>query len=88
MVKSPHNESNRQLEELHSWNYKLNGSDWPKLFPACGEKNQSPIDLMTDGNPDFDYEDDDFNKIYTNQVDEITVNWNGHTSQVSIDKPG
>ena len=91
MVKGPHNESTdipRQMAEKHVWNYAKNGADWPELFPTCGEKNQSPIDLLTDGYPTYSYQNDDFNKIYTNQVDDIEVNWNGHTSQVSIDKPG
>jgi len=50
--------------------------------------NQSPIDLKTDGYPTYTYDDDDFNKIYTNQVDNVSVVWNGHTSQVAIDKKG
>ena len=85
MVKTPNNESigtQRNLEEKHDWNYKLNGADWPKLYTACGESNQSPIDLKmeSDEYEDISYEEDDFNKIYTNQVGDVEVAWNGHTS--------
>jgi hypothetical protein len=43
---------------------------------------------LTDGWPTIEYDDDDFNKIYSNQYKEITVAWNGHTSQVALDKKG
>ena len=66
------------------YDYKTNGKDWPELTVdknVCGTgKNQSPIDLRTDGwtmkHSDFD----NFNKIYTNQVLDVDVKWNGHTS--------
>lgn len=88
MVKEQSRYFPRQLEEIHDWNYKKNGADWSKKYPTCGETNQSPIDLLTDGWPTIEYDDDDFNKIYSNQYKEITVAWNGHTSQVALDKKG
>jgi len=45
--------------------------------------NQSPIDLQTVGYEIISAEEDDFNKIYTNEVDKI-VEWNGHTSIVHL----
>lgn len=68
------------------WNYLENGADWPNLAiddNLCGETNQSPIDLLTDYSsyPNYSAADDDLSKIYSNQKG-MTVNWNGHTSQV------
>ena len=68
------------------WNYLQNGADWPDLVidnNVCGESNQSPIDLSTTYSdyPNFSAADDDISKIYSNQKG-MTVNWNGHTSQV------
>jgi hypothetical protein len=69
------------------YDYKTNGADWPDLTGIDGNicggakaTNQSPIDLKTKGwtmkHSDFD----NFNKIYTNQVLDVEVVWNGHTS--------
>ena len=69
----------REIHE-HDVSYNSNGADWRVEHQSCRILNQSPIDLMRDGNPDIDYEEDDFNKIYTNQVDDIVVNWYGHSS--------
>lgn len=42
-----------------TFNYKLHGADWldvdPSLNWKCGEKVQSPINLLTEENPDFSY---------------------------------
>jgi carbonic anhydrase len=55
----------------------------------CGTgKNQSPIDLKTNGWPMKDSNFDNFNKIYTDQEVDVEVVWNGHTSQVALTKPG
>jgi len=71
-----------------SYNYKTNGSDWPGLTVdgnKCGTgANQSPIDLKTKGWTMKDSNFDNFNKIYTDQVVEVEVKWNGHTSQVDL----
>ena len=50
------------------YDYKTNGADWPSDSPDCGLTNQSPIDLKTDENAyqTYDFQDDSFNKIYTN----------------------
>ena len=49
-------------------------------------KNQSPIDLESSGHLKYTYENDKFNKIYQDQKTNITIDWNGHTSQVAINK--
>jgi carbonic anhydrase len=71
-----------------SYDYKTNGSDWPGLTVdgnKCGTgANQSPIDLKTKGWTMKDSNFDNFNKIYTDQVVEVEVKWNGHTSQVDL----
>jgi len=54
------------------WNYEQWGADWPnidrELLPVnhCGGKNQSPIDLKSEGWPIFDFKEDLFQKIYQN----------------------
>jgi len=71
-----------------SYNYITNGADWPSNSPDCGLTNQSPIDLKTEEGayPTHSYVDDDFNKIYTNQVQGsdatgIKIEWkSGHTT--------
>jgi len=79
------------------YDYATNGADWPAAFADCGLTNQSPIDLKTDENAykTYDFQDDSFNKIYTNQVQNegelegITVEWKGgQTTQVAVDKAG
>lgn len=78
------------------YNYITNGADWPAAYPDCGLTNQSPIDLKTDENAykTYDFQDDSFNKIYTNQVQKegeqgITIQWvNGYTTQVAVDRAG
>ena len=78
-----------------SYNYVTNGADWPSISPECGLTNQSPIDLKTaeDAYPTYSFTDDDFNKIYTNQVKDaaggIKIEWKGgHTTQVAVNKDG
>ena len=29
------------------FNYDQHGADWPDLFPACGNEQQSPINLLS-----------------------------------------
>jgi len=66
------------------WNYKTNGKDWPQFESTdneCGTgTNQSPIDLKTSGWTRKHSNFDNFNKIYTDQTNEVEVKWNGHTS--------
>ena len=64
----------------HKWNYNNNGNDWKVMYPECRTKYQSPIDLSTTKVPTFDWKDDKFNFIYTNQLGDINVDFNGHTS--------
>ena len=79
------------------YDFAENGADWPSKFPDCGLTNQSPIDLKTDENAykTYDFQDDSFNKIYTNQVQKsgepagITIEWkNGQTTQVAVNRAG
>lgn len=81
-----------QHESGHSWDYKTNnGEDWPKLTDVkdnqCAGTNQSPIDLKNTW-PTKSARYDNFNKLYTNQVKDIEVVWNGHTSQIAVNKDG
>ena len=51
------------------FDYKTNGSDWPAAYPACGGKNQSPINLSTSptaGYRMYDAAEDNFIKNYSN----------------------
>ena len=77
------------------YNFIKNGADWPSDFPDCGLTNQSPIDLKTDESAykTYDFQDDSFNKIYTNQVGDgtngIKIEWmNGATTQVAVNAAG
>ena len=70
------------LQGWGKWNYDKNGADWSMFDPKCGKENQSPIDLKSSGPLKMNIEDDDFNKIYYDQKSNITINWNGHTSEV------
>lgn len=74
-----------------TWNYKTNGADWPSLdIPdnECGGSNQSPIDLKNDWKV-VHPKTDNFQRMYTDQTGgDIEVKWNGHTSQVALDKAG
>ena len=59
----------------------------------CGGKNQSPIDLKNSWKK-ISSKEDNFQKWYNNPVSknpaapDIYVDWNGHTSQISVDKNG
>lgn len=71
-----------------AWDYKQHGADWPE---ACtvGVTNQSPINLISPSSADFNYpliEGVKDEKNYLNQKD-LTVTFNGHTSQVDLAKP-
>ena len=33
--------------DQNTWDYSKNGEDWPIKFPACGSKQQSPVNLLT-----------------------------------------
>ena len=77
------------LVNAAGYDYKLNGNDWPDLVVdnnECGGANQSPIDLPTEFEDDQYIlpADDNFQKMYTNQLTDIEVAWNGHTSQTSV----
>ena len=72
-----------------AYDYKTeNGKDWPDLTVAgnkCGEAGtQSPIDLPSGGGNRYSASDDNFNKMYYNQVDAkwVPVKWVGDTSKV------
>ena len=79
-----------------NWNYATNnGADWPSLVingtkNECGGTHQSPIDLPWDVPREMIIEakTDRFNRIYTNQETNIKIEWNGHTSQTAVNKPG
>jgi len=76
----------------HSWGYKENGRDWGELKDVsdnlCGTgTNQSPIDLKNSWSKkpaSFD----NWTKLYTDQQTDIKVHWNGHTSQIAVNKEG
>ena len=70
------------------YDYIQNGADWPEKWPACGLKNQSPIDLKKLSHPFFSSLVDNFNKIYTNQRGNIEVMWTGDTTKVAVNKEG
>lgn len=41
------NSANHEDEQsANSWDYALNGADWPNKFPSCGTAQQSPINLI------------------------------------------
>ena len=75
-----------------------NGADWPQLtIPGktneCGKPNsQSPIDLPSSGGTVVRAEDDNFNKMYYNQVPKgsgvnrknVNIKWVGDTSKVVV----
>lgn len=73
------------LGKADEFDYKVNGANWPSLpIPKnnCDGgilKNQSPIDLLNSWEQ-ISAKEDNFQKIYTNQVGNIEVAWNGHTS--------
>lgn len=77
------------------YTYVDNGANWPtkseKSVPGnqCGDTTipQSPIDLKTSWSKK-DSILDRFSKVYTDQTEKIKIIWNGHTSQVPIDKVG
>lgn len=74
-----------------SYDYIKNGADWPESSPDCGLTNQSPIDLSTDSNayPTYSADEDDFNKVYTNQKVSIPIVWTGGAvTQVAVNKAG
>lgn len=76
----------------HSWNYKTNnGEDWPKLTDVadnqCAGTNQSPIDLKNTW-PTKPASFDNLTKLYTDQRENVEVVWNGHTSQIAVNKAG
>ena len=75
-----------------SYNFNSNGSDWPFLNiegNKCGmNKHQSPIDLPWKGLKTVPFSNDNFQKMYTNQKENIEVAWNGHTSQIAVNKGG
>lgn len=77
-------------DQKDNWDYQLNGADWPELFPDdCAQTNQSPIDLPTEGLPKYKASIDKFNKMYTNQVEDIPVEFYHYTTtQVSVNKEG
>ena len=68
-----------------TWDYKKNGADWVDVYAACGKENQSPIDLLTSWDVE-EAKEDAFNKLYTNQKTAIPITWNGHTSQIAVNK--
>jgi hypothetical protein len=37
------------------YNYASNGADWTSVNADCGLPNQSPIDLISYGNDNFEY---------------------------------
>ena len=81
-------DTTHKASAAHAWGYEENGKNWPKLTMSdneCGGKNQSPINLKNDWTikPSSG---DNFQKMYTDQTENIEVVWNGHTSQVAIDK--
>jgi len=71
------------------WDYKTNGADWPDLVldgNKCGGDNQSPIDLpkRVAESQMISPAEDNFQKMYSDQLVDIEVAWNGHTSQTSV----
>ena len=83
------------------YDYKTdNGKDWPTLTGLkdatgkavenqCGKTNQSPIDLKTSWDVVEDgVKEDGFNRLYTNQKTDITVQWTGDTSKIAVNKAG
>ena len=74
-----------------TYDYALHGSDWDLDYPACGDSNQSPINLITVDRTaaDFEYRvydksEDALQKRYTNQA-LSTVAWTGDTTKVTVD---
>ena len=68
------------------WSYSDNGANWPGKTAKSVKDNkcsasvpQSPIDL-SNSVPMKSNVLDRFSKVYTDQLDKITIYWNGHTS--------
>lgn len=73
-----------------TFDYKKKGDDWPLLkYPNnnCGGTGQAPIDLSYKM-PAVSIAEDELQKLYTNQRDDIHVAWNGFCSVVAMDKKG
>lgn len=72
-----------------SWDYASNGADWTSVAAACGENNQSPINLISPDAEEFTYKiykstDDMIQKSYSNQFGMTNTN-NKHTTQLDLD---
>ena len=71
-----------------SYDYNLNGADWGKHFPDCGNGgNQSPIDLRTyiHSNPFPNVSmHDEIQKTYSN-IKNKQVIWTGNTIKVPVE---
>jgi hypothetical protein len=78
-----------------TWGIKnIKDADGKKMTNVCGDKKipQSPIDLKNSW-PKKTNLVDRFSKVYTDQTylgknaeKKIEVAWNGHTSQIAVDK--
>ena len=78
------------IVDASTYNFKKWGADWPGIEMVgnmCGRRNQSPIDLKSSGWPTISSVDDGYQKMYTDPFD-VEVKFNGHTSNVYIDREG
>ena len=76
------------------WDHEKQGADWKDLEITdnkCGSgQTQSPINLIMPKkeNKMKHLTEDSSQKMYTNQVGDIEIEWDGHVSKFAINKAG
>ncbi|CAC5405232.1 CA [Mytilus coruscus] len=72
---------------VHEWGYHhgVDPEHWKYLFPTCGGKQQSPIDIKTSKvKIDTTLEKFDFSKLSSAEDVKLEIQNNGHTVQVGL----
>lgn len=77
---------NLSFVDANEWNYDTEGPDiWPDLFPTCGQKSQSPINIKTVCTIAQDFPSFVFSSAY-NRIQNFRLTNNGHSiTSVQID---